>query len=101
MVAEARELVAGGAKEIMLLGQNVAAYGWGGNVNPPPAGVSPFAELLEELDRIPGLLRIRFTSPYPTYFNDRLIAAIAPKPDGLSQYSPAAAIPVRTAFWRR
>lgn len=77
VVAEARELVAGGAKEIMLLGQNVAAYGWGGNVNPPPAGVSPFAELLEELDRIPGLLRIRFTSPYPTYFNDRLIAAIA------------------------
>ena len=77
VVAEARELVAGGAKEIMLLGQNVAAYGWVGNVNPPPAGVSPFAELLEELDRIPGLLRIRFTSPYPTYFNDRLIAAIA------------------------
>lgn len=77
VVAEARELAADGAKELLLLGQNVAAYGWGGNVNPPPSGVSPFAELLEELDRIPELLRIRFTSPYPTYFNDRLIAAIA------------------------
>ena len=77
VVAEARALVADGAKEILLLGQNVAAYGWGGNVNPPPPGVSPFADLLEELDRIPELLRIRFTSPYPTYFNDRLIGAIA------------------------
>ncbi|MDR0931458.1 MAG: tRNA (N6-isopentenyl adenosine(37)-C2)-methylthiotransferase MiaB [Victivallales bacterium] len=74
---EARALVADGAKEIMLLGQNVAAYGWGGNINPPPSGISPFAELLEELDRIPGLLRIRFTSPYPTYFNDKLISTIA------------------------
>ena len=77
VIAEARQLAADGAKELLLLGQNVAAYGRGGDVNPPPAGVSPFAELLEELDRIPELLRIRFTSPYPTYFNDRLIAAIA------------------------
>ncbi len=77
IVAEAKELVASGAREIMLLGQNVAAYGLGGNINPPSPGHSPFAELLEELDRIPELLRIRFTSPYPTYFNDRLIGAIA------------------------
>ena len=77
VIAEARMLVADGAREIMLLGQNVAAYGWGGNINPPPSGVSPFADLLEELDRIPELLRIRFTSPYPTYFNDRLIGVIA------------------------
>ena len=40
-------------------------------------GVNDDAELLEELDRIPELLRIRFTSPYPTYFNGRLIDAIA------------------------
>ncbi len=77
VLEEARELVASGVREIMLLGQNVAAYGLGGNINPPPPGVSPFAELLEELDRIPELLRVRFTSPYVTYFNDRLIAAMA------------------------
>ena len=77
VVREARELVAAGARELMLLGQNVAAYGLGGNTNPPEDGSSPFAELLEELDRIPELLRIRFTSPYPTYFNGRLIDAIA------------------------
>ena len=35
----------------MLLGQNVAAYGLGGNTNPPEDGSSPFAELLEELFR--------------------------------------------------
>ncbi len=77
VVAEARELVADGVKEILLLGQNVAAYGWGGQLTPPPDDVSPFAELLEELDRIPELLRIRFTSPYPSYFNRRLIEGIA------------------------
>ena len=77
IIDEARKLVEEyGVREILLLGQNVAAYGWGGNLNPPPPEVSPFAELLEELDKIPGLLRLRFTSPYPTYFNDRLIAAL-------------------------
>ena len=77
VLAEARELVASGAREILLLGQNVAAYGLGGNINPPAADNSPFADLLEELDRIPELLRVRFTSPYPTYFNDRLIGVMA------------------------
>lgn len=77
VVNEAKTLVAAGVREIMLLGQNVAAYGLGGNINPPAPDHSPFAELLEELDRIPELLRIRFTSPYPSYFNRRLIDAIA------------------------
>lgn len=77
ILSEARELVNSGVKEIMLLGQNVAAYGLNGNVNPPPEDYSPFAELLEELDKIPELLRLRFTSPYPTYFNQRLIDSIA------------------------
>jgi len=78
--AEAQRLVDAGIREIMLLGQNVAAYGWGGNVNPPPDDVSPFADLLTELNSIPGLKRLRFTSPYPSYFNRKLIAAIATLP---------------------
>ncbi|WP_176014316.1 tRNA (N6-isopentenyl adenosine(37)-C2)-methylthiotransferase MiaB [Victivallis sp. Marseille-Q1083] len=77
VVAEARELVANGTREIMLLGQNVAAFGWNGNVNPPPDDVSPFADLLKELQQIEGLYRIRFTSPYPSYFNAKLIAVMA------------------------
>ncbi len=73
VVAEAEELVLNGVKEIMLLGQNVAAFGLDGDINPPPDGISPFADLLVELNKISGLCRIRFVSPYPSYFNDKLI----------------------------
>ena len=76
IVDEAKRLVDSGVREILLLGQNVAAYGLNGNVNPPPAGYSPFGELLEKLNAIDGLYRIRYTSPYVTYFNDRLIEAL-------------------------
>ena len=73
VVTEAKELVADGVREIMLLGQNVAAFGLDGDTNPPPDEISPFADLLVELNKIDGLCRIRFVSPYPSYFNDKLI----------------------------
>ena len=73
VIEEARELVASGVSEVMLLGQNVAAFGLGGDTNPPPEGISPFADLLVELNKVEGLKRIRFVSPYPSYFNDKLI----------------------------
>jgi len=76
VVSEAKMLAGNGVREIILLGQNVAAYGLNGNVNPPPPEHSPFADLLEELQQIDGLERIRFTSPYVTYFNDRLIRTL-------------------------
>lgn len=76
IIEEAKKLVSSGVREILLLGQNVAAYGLNGNVNPPPDGHSPFGELLEKLNEIDGLYRIRYTSPYVTYFNDRLIEAL-------------------------
>ena len=76
ILAEARTLTERGVREILLLGQNVAAYGLNGDVRPPAPDHSPFAELLEELNDIPGLLRIRFTSPYVSYFNARLISAM-------------------------
>jgi tRNA-2-methylthio-N6-dimethylallyladenosine synthase len=76
VVAEAQELAADGVREIMLLGQNVAAFGLGGDTSPPPDDISPFADLLFELNKIDGLCRIRFVSPYPSYFNDKLIAAM-------------------------
>ncbi len=77
IINEARTMVADGVREILLLGQNVAAYGLNGDIRPPAPDHSPFAELLEELEEIPELLRIRFTSPYPSYFNRRLIDTIA------------------------
>lgn len=80
VLAEARELAAQGVKELLLLGQNVAAYGLGGDTAPPPPGISPFAELLAGVAAIDGIERIRFTSPYPSYFSDRLIDTIAATP---------------------
>jgi len=77
ILTEARSLADAGVKEILLLGQNVAAYGLNGDIRPPAANHSPFAELLEALNEIPGLERIRYTSPYVSYFNDRLIETLA------------------------
>ena len=76
IVKEAEMLVSHGVKEIMLLGQNVAAYGLDGKAPPPPPDVSPFADLLERLNGIEGLRRIRFTSPHPAFFNKKLIDAV-------------------------
>ena len=77
ILEEARMLADSGVREILLLGQNVAAYGLNGDIRPPAEDHSPFAELLEELNEIPGLVRIRYTSPYVSYFNRRLISALA------------------------
>lgn len=77
VMIEAKELVQNGVKEIMLLGQNVAAFGLNGDTRPPQEGVSPFADLLYELNGLDGLERIRFTSPYVSYFNNKLIKAMA------------------------
>ena len=76
ILEEAKILADTGVREIMLLGQNVAAYGLG-VIPPPPDDLSPFAELLEKLSGIDGLKRIRFTSPHPAFFNRRLIHAVA------------------------
>ncbi|MDD5598188.1 MAG: tRNA (N6-isopentenyl adenosine(37)-C2)-methylthiotransferase MiaB [Victivallaceae bacterium] len=76
VVAEAKGLAADGVREIMLLGQNVAAFGLGGDTNPPPEDCSPLADLLFELNKIDGLCRIRFVSPYPSYFTDKLISTM-------------------------
>ncbi len=76
IVDEAKKMVDHGVREILLLGQNVAAYGLNGDTRPPADDVSPFGELLEKLNEIDGLARIRYTSPYVTYFSDRLIEAL-------------------------
>lgn len=80
IVNEARMLVSNGIKEIMLLGQNVAAFGLGKGIPAAPDEPSPFADLLRKLNDIEGLRRIRFTSPHPAFFNHDLIQAIAGLP---------------------
>ncbi len=73
IVAEAEKLVAAGAREITLLGQNVNAYhGDDGN-----GGATGLGTLLRALARIEGLARLRYTTSHPRDMDDDLIAAHA------------------------
>ena len=78
IVGEARELVARGVKEVTLLGQIVNLYGR--HEFPKSDGKSPFVQLLEAVNEIDGLERLRFTSPHPIGFRDDLIEAISRLP---------------------
>ncbi len=70
ILAEARDLVERGVREITLLGQNVNAYHGAG-----PGGDMTLAKLIWALDKIDGLERIRFTTSHPNDMTDDLIAA--------------------------
>jgi len=74
IVREVRDLVARGVKEVTLLGQIVNLYGR--HEFPKRDGKSPFVQLLEAVNEIDGLERLRFTSPHPIGFRDDLIDAI-------------------------
>ena len=100
IVAECRQLVSQGVKEITLLGQIVTSYGKRGgssreakvesrepeNFLPstldsrPSTTKSPFVQLLDAVHEIEGLERIRFTSPHPKGYGDDLIQAYARLP---------------------
>ncbi|MCH6588718.1 MAG: MiaB/RimO family radical SAM methylthiotransferase, partial [Proteobacteria bacterium] len=93
IVAEAERLVAGGAREITLLGQNVNAY----HGAAPPRGASVGAmgdvsagagaatwglgRLIRRLAEIAGLERLRYTTSHPRDLDDELIAAHAEVPE--------------------
>ncbi len=72
ILTEIRQLAAGGTLEVTLLGQTVNSYG-----KNLPEGRIPFARLLEQINDVPGIERIRFTSPYPRDFTQDLIETIA------------------------
>ena len=78
IVAECRELVARGVKEITLLGQIVTSFGK--RDIPEHEGKSAFVQLLEAVHAIEGLERIRFTSPHPKGYGPDLVAAYARLP---------------------
>jgi len=97
IVAEGRQLVSQGVKEITLLGQIVTSYGkrekrdaWretgdanGSRLSPVTrhlSPVSPFVQLLDAVHGIEGLERIRFTAPHPKGYGDDLIEAYARLP---------------------
>jgi len=71
VLAEARDLVARGAREVTLLGQNVNAYHGEG----PDGRDWSLARLIAALDGLEGLARIRYTTSHPNDFTGDLIAA--------------------------
>src|SRR5262249_41915205 len=71
VLAEARELVNDGVRELILVAQDTTYYGL------DLYGRPRLAELLRELDQLDGLDRIRVLYAYPMYFRDDLIEVLA------------------------
>ena len=71
IVTQAQQMVRQGFREITLLGQTVSSYRVQG---------CNFAQLLSRVHRVAGLERIRFTSPYPTDFDDELLSTLKQLP---------------------
>jgi tRNA-2-methylthio-N6-dimethylallyladenosine synthase len=71
IVEEVRSLVGRGFPEVMLLGQTVNAYRQGG---------IDFAELLAQVDAVPGLERLRFTTSHPEHVGERMANALRDLP---------------------
>ena len=71
IIGEIKNLVEDGVVEVMLLGQNVNSYGKG--LDEP----LNFAQLLEEVEKIEGLERIRFMTSHPKDLSDELIQVMA------------------------
>jgi len=74
ILAEARDAAASGRREIQLLGQIVNHY------QAPDDPACDFPALLEAVQEISGIERIRFASPHPRHTSDRLIAAVRDLP---------------------
>jgi tRNA-2-methylthio-N6-dimethylallyladenosine synthase len=72
VVRQATEHARAGGREVTLLGQTVNAY--------RHAGVT-FAGLLEQVARVPGIQRIRFTSPHPSEFDAETLRVMAAHPN--------------------
>jgi len=75
IIDEVEHLAHHGTKEVTLLGQTVNSYGLKGL-----EATCSFSELLRRVNDVPGIERIRFTSPYPKDFTDDVIEAMATLP---------------------
>jgi tRNA-2-methylthio-N6-dimethylallyladenosine synthase len=71
ILEETRRLASQGVRQITLLGQNVNSY---------RSGAWDFARLLVEVADVPGIQRVRFTSPHPKDFPPALLEAVAQHP---------------------
>ncbi|MDW8395289.1 MAG: MiaB/RimO family radical SAM methylthiotransferase [Anaerolineae bacterium] len=97
IVAEVRDLVAQGVKEVTLLGQIVDRYGYdllgedyaikrynpGAASGVPSSAIplhTPLVELLRRVSEIEGLLRVRFLTSHPNWMTDELLDAVRELP---------------------
>ena len=71
VVRETEGVVADGMTEVVLLGQTVNSY---------TDGPHDFADLLRAVGSVPGVRRVRYTSPHPNDFSDRVLRALADVP---------------------
>ena len=71
VVRETEQVVADGMSEVVLLGQTVNSYN---------DGTHDFADLLRAVGTVRGVRRVRFTSPHPNDFSERVIRAMAEVP---------------------
>jgi tRNA-2-methylthio-N6-dimethylallyladenosine synthase len=76
LVAEVQAMAADGVREVTLLGQNVNSYGRDLSAAPGAERAS-FAGLLRTLDELPGIDRIRYTSPHPKDMREDVVLAHA------------------------
>lgn len=76
IVEEVRRFADNGTREVVLLGQTVNAYG-----KRPRDGQVPFHELLAQVADVPGIDRVRFTSPHPSDFSRGQIEAFRDIPE--------------------
>jgi tRNA-2-methylthio-N6-dimethylallyladenosine synthase len=74
ILADVHEAVAGGRREVQLLGQIVNHY------QAPDDPSCDFATLLERVSAVPGILRVRFASPHPRHVSDRLLQVMRDVP---------------------
>jgi len=72
VLSEVRRLVKDGFKQITLLGQNVNSYQY---------DTEDFADLMQKVSDIPGVERIRFTSPHPKDFPEKLLRVMSERPN--------------------
>lgn len=72
ILEEVRAIVAAGGQEVTLLGQNVTAYRWRGELD--------FAGLLTQVARLDGLARIRFLTGHPRDMHEQLMDVIGAEP---------------------
>ncbi len=72
VIAEAKNLIAGGVKEILIIAQDITAFGMDNDI--PEEN---FAELLKQLDQLDGDYYLRMLYTHPAHFNDEIIDAMS------------------------